>query len=94
MTHHYHGNSDAEAFVCGKVDAGEPVLYVSHDPDGAWQVLCGDDEHRDIADVHLACLGCVVEKFAAVRDVLDLPEGWQAERIDSKQAWTRSRLPT
>lgn len=79
------------AFVCSHVftDPGQ-VLYVVHDPDGHWQFLCGGT-HRDQVP-RLVGIRHLLEHEPALRELSDLPIGWQAERSSSRAPWRRSAL--
>jgi hypothetical protein len=77
-------------FVCQRVEAGAPILHVSHDGDGDWQFLCGGmhaDNEADKVAVH--CLECIVARDPSLNEVADLCGHWSAERADVGGAWTR-----
>ncbi len=66
---------------------GYPVLLVTHDADGDWQVLCGTTNDSDQA--MLVCLGCAFERDRSIREVADLPLGWRAWRDAPGAPWER-----
>lgn len=66
---------------------GYPVLLVTHDVDGDWQVLCGTTNEEDQA--MLVCLGCAFERNPSIREVADLPLGWTAWRDAPGKPWER-----
>jgi hypothetical protein len=67
------------------LDDGYPILVVSHDPDGAWEFLCGTtDKEKDAREV---LLGEVIELDERIREVADLPVGWRAVRSDPEAPW-------
>jgi hypothetical protein len=75
-------------FVCTHVwDAGAPILYVSHDGDGAWQFLCGGD-HDDSASALVIGLEHVVERDASLNAIADMCTGHVAERDQQTSDWT------
>jgi hypothetical protein len=55
-----------------------PVLLVTHDDDGAWQLLCGITNRTE--DGRIVCLGCMFERDPTIGALADLPRGWQAWR--------------
>jgi uncharacterized protein DUF4262 len=72
------------------VDENYPILYVTHDEDGAWQILCGTT--NDPQDIRSVCLGCMYEKDRSIRELADLPKGWEAWRESKNSAWNRRRM--
>jgi hypothetical protein len=84
--------TETAAFVCGHVfDRTKRVLLAVHDDDGDWQFLCGDDHDADDPP-RVIGLNHVPESDPTVREVMDLPRGWVAERHAVGAAWNRSRL--
>lgn len=50
--------TDTLAYTTNRVlNDGYPILLVSHDDDGDWQMLCGTT--NDPADGLIVCLGCI-----------------------------------
>src|SRR3954454_17514799 len=75
-------------FVCSHVFGGaQPILLVVHEG-GDWQCLCGGT-HRADEKPRVVGLDHLVEWGGRVKDVLDLPEGWEAERTSMQGAWSR-----
>ncbi len=70
------------------IEDDHPILLVSHDEDGDWQFLCGTTDEPD--DGRLVSLSFVVEQFASVTELADLPTGWQAHRDTPEQPWQRA----
>lgn len=73
---------------------GRPILQVSHDADADWQFL--DRSGPDESDARTVGLAEIVEMDASIRELFDLPLGWQAVRLSVRDAWTRfppDRLP-
>ena len=64
-----------------------PILLVTHDEDGAWQVLCGTTNDSD--DGRLACLGCLFLRDPSIGELADLPLGWRASRESAGFPWHR-----
>jgi hypothetical protein len=62
-----------------------PILVVSHDPDGAWEFLCGTtDKPKDAREIFL---GEALELDPGLREVADLPVGWRALRDSREAPW-------
>lgn len=77
------------SFSCTHVyNEGKEILFVSHDDDGDWQFLCGDNNHEDENGV-LLCLGHITEMDSSVNEIADLPTGFAAERKSKKDIWER-----
>lgn len=72
--------------ICQHVFADErPVLLVSNMGDH-WQMLCGgihEDGPRVVGMSHL------LARDATLLEILDLPEGWDAERAVVGGVWVR-----
>ena len=66
---------------------GYPVLRVSHDLDGDWQVLCGTT--TDVNDALVVCLGCAYQRNPSIGSLANMPRGWTAWRDSPDDPWTR-----
>ena len=77
-------NSDSDqrelvAFLCSHVlDASHPVLLVAREH-GDWMFLCGGMHYAD-DDCHVAGRNHLLDGDATLHQVLDLNNGWEAER--------------
>ena len=60
---------------------------VSH-ADGDWQLLCGGD-HEPGDRPHVVGLNHLVDRDTSLRELLDLPSDWEAERLDEGILWER-----
>jgi len=69
---------------------GLPVLLVTHDWDGDWQILCGTTTEADQAMV--VCLGCAYQRDPSIGQLADMPRGWRAWRSDARSLWERERM--
>lgn len=77
------------AFSCTHVyKDGRDILFISHDEDGDWQFMCGDNNHEPDNGV-LLCLEHITEIDASVNEVADLPFGFAAERESKNKDWER-----
>jgi hypothetical protein len=84
--------TEGAAFICGHVfDQSRPVLLVSHG-DGDWQFLCGGD-HEPGDRPHVVGLNHLLARDASLRELLDLPSDWEAERVDEGSPWERKPCP-
>ena len=68
---------------------GAPVLLVTHDHDGDWQVLCGTTNEPE--DGRIVCFGCAYQRNRSIAELADLPRGWRAWREDANAPWTREQ---
>jgi hypothetical protein len=68
---------------------GFPILRVSHDYDGDWQVLCGTT--TDVKDAMVVCLGCAYQRDKTIAQLSDLPRGWTAWRDYVGAPWQREQ---
>lgn len=79
-------------FVCSHVlNKEKPILYASHDSDGDWQFLCGEDNHTE-ADANVISLKQAVELDPTVNDLYEMPKNVGAERKSIKDKWKPFRL--
>lgn len=79
------------AFVCSHVFEGSrPIRLVAHE-DGDWQFLCGE-EHEPGDVPRVVGLNHLIERDSRIGEVLDLPQGWEAERHDSGASWIRRQI--
>ena len=78
-------------FTVQAVFAGTTIRLVRHDVDEdeceCWQFLTG--EPISMSDAMLVGLNTIVKVDPTVRDLADLPVGWQAERESIGDPWTR-----
>ncbi|GAB3078914.1 DUF4262 domain-containing protein [Nocardioides zeae] len=85
------------AYLCQRVQTGEaPVLDVVHDHDDSWQLLCGGLHAGEAAGddgIALGLLGRMAEHDPSLREVLDLPRGFDASRTAPGETWTRAAMP-
>lgn len=66
---------------------GFPILRVTHDADGDWQILCGTTS--DSEDGIVVCLGCAYQHDKSIGELADLPPGWFAWRESVESPWLR-----
>lgn len=83
--------TEKAAFVCSHVyDQSRPVLMVVRQG-GDWQFLCG---HQHAADdvPHVVGLKHMFEIDASIKELSDLPNECEAERIAINAPWIRTGL--
>jgi hypothetical protein len=67
---------------------GAAILYVTHDADdGSWQFHTGGPVTS--ADARIVGLGEICRRDPGLRELADLPEGWQARRDRPGAPWRR-----
>ena len=69
------------------VENAHPVLLVTHDADGGWQVLCGTT--NEPTEGRVVCLGCAFELDRSIGQLAGLPRGWRAWRDSPADPWRR-----
>lgn len=70
-----------------KVLEGAPVLLVTHEHGGDWQILCGTTNSS--ADGRIVCFGCAFQRNRDIAALADLPRGWHAWRETPTSPWIR-----
>ena len=86
VTHH------TKAYICSHVfDASRPVLLVNHE-DGDWSLMCGDGHDYDHDLPKVVGIGHVLDRDPTIKEVLDLPADFEAERSAVGQPWVRRQL--
>lgn len=84
------GQQHLRVFVCKHVlDRERPILLVSR-ADGPWCFLCGGTHEQSTNDFKAVGLEHVLEQDASCLELLDLEEGWEAERRAPLAPWIRS----
>jgi hypothetical protein len=79
-------------FTVAEIASGRaPILRVCHDEeDGAWQFLTGGSL-PDAADGKLVSLKNIVMLDPTIRELSQLPLGWEATRASANAKWTTQR---
>lgn len=79
------------AFICSHIfENTRPVLFVSKE-DGDWQLLCGGSDHVG-EKPKVVGLNHLLERDHTLKELLDLPDDWIAERTDPESDWIRTPL--
>ena len=69
------------------LDDGLPILRVSHDSDGDWQMQCAALEHDD---GRVLCFQCMIRRDETIAELASLPRGWGADRDAPGEPWVRA----
>ena len=77
------------AFTCSHVwTDGKPILFVSHDDDGDWQFLCGEDHTEAAAnDCLVVCLEHIVSRDPSVNELATMCTSHFAMREGPDAPW-------
>ncbi len=71
------------------MDGTSPILHVTHDEDdGSWQFLDGGE--AAVANAMLVSLRQIANHDPTIKELADLPLGWQAVRGAVGKPWQRS----
>lgn len=78
-------------YICNHIfDKTRDVLLVCKE-DGDLQFLCGQGDHNS-DDVHVVGLNHLIERDPSLKEVLDIDEGFEAERDKINGEWSISRI--
>ena len=82
----FKDSPDTAAFICTCVAEKEkPILYVTHDNDGYWQFLCGDNHTEKQAKI--VSLMYAFKLDQSIKEVSDLDYGQSAYRKTESDKW-------
>lgn len=82
------------SYICEHVFRAErPILLVSRE-DGDWMFMCGSGDHYDSELPRVVGLSHIIERDAALLEILDLLDNWEAERKDVHSPWVRKQIET
>ncbi|MBQ8514164.1 MAG: hypothetical protein IJ496_02065 [Ruminococcus sp.] len=77
---------DTACFTCRHVlEDNKPILYVSHDEDGCWQFLCGENHAED--DAIIVSLAKILSIDESMEALAELDYGEYAEAEDETSDW-------
>ena len=80
---------NTRAIVCTHVlDESKPILMVSHDADGDWQFLCGDEGHTDAKEAKVVSLESVVVRDVSLNELATMCTAHVARREAVGGAWS------
>ena len=73
-------------FTCTCILNNEkPILYITHDEDGTWQFLCGDEHTEN--DARIVSLEEIYKPDKTIGKVSNIEYGKTATRIDKTSNW-------
>lgn len=79
------------AYICSHVfENTRPVMLVCKE-DGDWQFLCGG-EHDEDEIPRVVGINHLLDRDKTLYEVMDLEDGWEAEREEVGGEWKRSRI--
>lgn len=82
---------ETAVFVCSHVfDNTKPVKLVLRS-EGDLQMLCGGSHGNDEVP-HLVGVEHLLARDWSLSEVVDIPEGWEAERTEVGDAWRRAAI--
>jgi hypothetical protein len=85
-------NTEIAVFVCSHIFSNDsPILLVCH-ADEDWQFLCGEAHEGEKPRV--VGLGHLVDRDPSLRELMDLPLDWEAERDTQDSQWRRAPILT
>ncbi len=88
----FSDSKNKAVFTCSHVtDEKSPILYVSHDSDGDWQFLCGQNDHTE-ENAKIISLKDAVELDITLNDLFEMPISVGAERKGIGEKWNSFRL--
>lgn len=68
----------------------KPVIHVVRGADGDWQFLSA--EGADESALKMVALKTVLDRHPDLREIADLPLGWEAWRADPSAPWHRREI--
>ena len=77
-------------YTCKQVtEDGFWIQYVFHDQDGTWQAYGMDGPPDDIEESRIVRFDTMLAMDETIRQLSDLPRGWQAWRLHVDAPWER-----
>lgn len=81
--------AELPAYICSHIYLDtHPVLLVSR-AGGDWQFLCGGGHENDEVP-KVVGLNHMLDRDPSLRDLMDVPEDWDAERASVGEPWLRT----
>lgn len=92
-TYKFQDPENTACFVCAHVLSKQrPILHVTHEEDGFWQFLCGQNDH-DESNAKLISLKGATKIDNTINDLYEMPLGVGAERKSINDIWEPFKLP-
>jgi hypothetical protein len=86
-----HGKNRAVFTTQPVIREGHPILLVTHEEDGHWQILCGTTDRPE--EGLAVSLGSMLDHDPTIGELANLPEGWMATCPDDRAPWIREPIP-
>lgn len=83
--HFYESEKTAVITTRQVLEEGAPILLVTHDAEGDWQMVCGTTADPD--DGKVVSLSQIVALDPSLNDLFNLPFNWKAWRESADQDW-------
>lgn len=84
--YHFYEDGEVAVLTTRQVwEEGKPVLLVTHDAEGDWQMVCGTTADPD--DGIVVSLRELVERDASLNDLFNLPFHYKAWRQNQEEDW-------
>jgi hypothetical protein len=87
-------SSDTACFVSDHVLSRQrPILHVTHDYDGYWQFICGENDHGG-SNAKIISIGQATEIDNSINDLFEMPRCVGADRKSIHDKWVPYKLPS
>jgi hypothetical protein len=77
--------------VCPHVFKNTKSIKLVVRQEGDWQFLCGGP-HNEGEGPHIVGVGHLLNRDESLAQLMDLPEGWEAERRSIRSKWSRKSM--
>lgn len=67
------------------LNENQPILLVTHEDDGSWQILCGTTNKSE--DCLVVCFHCIIQRYTFLKKLAWLPKNYLAWRYSEKDNW-------
>ncbi|MEQ9264014.1 MAG: hypothetical protein RLN81_02250 [Balneolaceae bacterium] len=78
-------------FICEHIFNKEDIIKYVVKEDNEFQFLCGKDHEIDELP-RVVGLGHIIDYDESIKDILDIEDGYEAERNDENGNWTIRKL--
>jgi hypothetical protein len=89
----FSDTKDTACFVCDHVlNKQKSILHVTHDYDGYWQFICGQNNH-DETNGKIISIGQATKIDCTINDLFEMPLGFGADRKSINDKWEPYKIP-
>ena len=86
-------SADTACFVCDHILRRQrPILHVTHDHDGYWQFICGQNDHYE-TNGKVISIEEATKIDNTINDLYEMPMGVGADRESVNDKWVPYKLP-